>query len=309
MLSAYNTMMTTIKQTSNCKFTSLYCIESESLYLKCIWTSIGEPNKDIFISITSSTQSPARVYKKNKPIIRSLNKNNNETCPEHNGFGNVYILGIPIFDSIKNNKIGVLMLYRDRSTSEQFDNKDLYSAKMLTSICATTLNNISLFNEANEKEKQSQKILSIIDEMSGDVSQGYTNIIRKLVRKIRSLVVCTHIDFWIVDYINNKLKCEVSHNTVLQDQAIDRNMTNILGQCAITGKYIKIDNARMDKRYTKKQLQYCKGQSILVIHARVENEIEPIAVIVAINKLPNTVHTHIHNTKFIIISKNKWVKL
>ncbi len=286
-------MMNTIKQTLNCKFTSLYTIESESLYLKCLCTSDGPVEEDIFISITSSTQLPARVYTKNSCIIRSVTENSQQICPDFNGFGNVYILGVPILRQ-DGTKIGVLCCYRDRSKCDQFDDSDLYSAKMLTSICSTTLKNISLFNEANEKEKQSQKILSIIDEMSGDVSEGYRHIIRKLVRKIRSLVVCTHIDFWTVDRSISscsKLKCEVSHNQSLQDLIIDRNMSNILGQCAITGKYIKIDNSRMDKRYSKQQLQFCKGQSILIIPVRVENEIEPIAVIVAINKLPKKIST------------------
>ena len=52
--------------------------------------------------------------------------------------------------------------------------------------------------------------MDIIDEMSGDVSNGYGNIIKKLVRKIRSLVTCEQIDFWTID--NDEMICEVSQN-------------------------------------------------------------------------------------------------
>ena len=67
------------------------------------------------------------------------------------------------------------------------------------------------------------------------------------MRRIRSLVTCGHIDFWTVDFMKNKLICEVSHSHKLQDISIDRDMTNVIGQCALTGKYIKIDNSRLDK--------------------------------------------------------------
>ena len=172
-------MMKTIKQTLDCKFASLYAREEESSYLKCLWTSRGEPEKELFISITSSTQLPARVFYKNDSVTRSLTENNYEICPDFDGFGNVYVMGVPIRDHSNNDeKIGVLMVYRDRSKSDMFDDRDLHSAELLCSIAATTLRNISLFNAANEKEKQSQKILLIIDEMSGDVSRGYRNIIK-----------------------------------------------------------------------------------------------------------------------------------
>ena len=51
--------------TLDCKFASLYRREEESSYFKCLWTSKGEPEKDLFISITNSTQLPARVFQKN----------------------------------------------------------------------------------------------------------------------------------------------------------------------------------------------------------------------------------------------------
>eukprot|EP01084_Bolivina_argentea_P079813 144688_1 len=62
---AYDTMMETIHATLDCKFASLFAAEEESQYLKCLWTTDGEPSKDIFIAITSSTQLAARVWQKN----------------------------------------------------------------------------------------------------------------------------------------------------------------------------------------------------------------------------------------------------
>ena len=173
-------MMRTIKHSLDCKFASIYAVEEESSYLKCLWTTNGEPAKELFVSITNSTQLPARVFQRNDAITRSLTENNEQICPDFDGFGNVYVMGVPILDHAnKDEKIGVLMVYRDRSKADMFDDRDLHSAQLLCSIAATTLRNVSLFNAANEKEKHSHKILSIIDEMSGDVSQGYKNIIKR----------------------------------------------------------------------------------------------------------------------------------
>lgn len=282
-------MLKTMKRTLDCKFASLYALQEESSHLKCLWTSDGEPDKDIFIAMTNSTQLAARVFRRNEPITQSLTENNEAICPDFDGFGNVHVMGVPIRDGGKQgDKVGVLTVYRDRSKSQGFDDMDLRSAELMTSIAANTLKNVSLLKRAGEKEAQSQKILSIIDEMSGDVSGGYRQIVTKLVRKVRSLVTCQHIDFWMVDFARNVMKCEVGHSETLQDMVIERSKSHVLGFCALTGKYVKIDDARFDIRYSAEKLRYCKGDSVLVIPVRVEIEREPIGVIVAIDKVPRS---------------------
>jgi hypothetical protein len=102
-----------------------------------LWKSSGEPEKEIRVAIGIGNEIPNQVYENNKPIIISITENNETICPDFDGFGNIHVLGIPT-RNCDDQKIGVLMIYRDRNNNN-FEDKDINSASILTSIAATTL--------------------------------------------------------------------------------------------------------------------------------------------------------------------------
>ena len=298
---ALHNMCEVVCNSLDAKSASLYVVEEDRRYLRCLWksnnynnsnTSDKEKEKEIRVSATSGNEIPSKVFRENKAYTCSLMENNDSICPDFDGFGYCHVLGHPIVSSNDNDGyhiIGVLMVYRNRAQSDAFNEKDIQSASVLTSVAATTIANVQMFSKSEEQRLQTEKILGIIDEMSGDVREGYGSIIKKLVGKIRSLVLCEEINFWTIDLKHNQLTCQVStsHNEKLQDIIIQRDDTHILGRVAITGQHIKIDNRKFDQRFTSHELRYSPGESILVIPVRVESELHPIAVIQAINKVPH----------------------
>ena len=171
------------------------------LFFRCLWKSSGDFNKEIRVSAVSGSEIASQVFKSKKPFKTSIMRNSDSICPDFDGFGYCHILGHPIINNSDGSCIGVLMVYRDRNSSKshhsnEFNEKDIQSASVLTSVAATTIANVTLFSESEEQRLQTEKILGIIDEMSGDVRQGYKSIIKKLVRKIRSLVTCQVLCFF-----------------------------------------------------------------------------------------------------------------
>ena len=280
-------MLNTVCLTLNSKYASIYILDDDSKkFMKLLWTSNGEPYKDVIISLNNNkTQIPSRIYQKNCATSYEIKKNDVSLCPDYDGFGNFYILGIPIQKPKTKETIGVLCVYRDRSKNV-FNKKDQSSGQILCSIAAATLQNITKFANINEKEKHTSRILDIIDEMSGDVSQGYGNIIKKIVRKIKTLVTCDEIDFWAIDHENNKILCEYTQNNNLNNIKIDLDRNTVLGEVGLTGKYIKIDNTRYDTRYNKYQLQFTKKntESLLIIPVKPIDDDKVLGIIQATNK-------------------------
>ncbi|ETO07362.1 phosphodiesterase 9A, partial [Reticulomyxa filosa] len=269
--------------------------------------------QEIVVNVSHLTEQesiPAKVFRTARSVNCVLHDNGEMAmcCPEYNGSGigggEINVLGVPVRDR-RGVIIAVLMVYRESNNNDEdnnnnnnnnnnkkewrFNEADIKTAKLLTGIACNTLQNLQTYIDAQAQKKESARVLGIIDEMSGDITNhSYQQLIKQLLRKIRGLVACQELEFWTISGpVGQKvLTCEISQNVHMRNQQIPVDSGHILGQVALTGLPKKIDRARVDGRYTANELRFSKGESILVIPVRLEHESHPIALIQAIDKIP-----------------------
>ncbi|ETO32435.1 cAMP phosphodiesterase [Reticulomyxa filosa] len=255
----------------------------------------SEKETVVYVShVTEQESIPAKVFRTAHHVNCAVHRSEiAAACPEYSNNstyrGDMFVLGVPVRDR-RGTIIGVLMVYRENnSNTPEFNEADIKTASVLTAIACNTLQNLQTYIDAQIQKKDSARVLGIIDEMSGDITnQSYQQLIKQLLRKIRGLVTCQELEFWTINGPAGQkvLTCEISQDTRMQNQQILVESGHILGQVALTGLPKKIDRARVDGRYTANELRYSKGESVLVIPVRLEHESHPIAIIQAINKIP-----------------------